>query len=282
MTLEDFLTDIKPTGSKGGLRGVGSGSFAGNQWSIYGFFQEDFKWRPNFTVNLGVRYEYTSNARDAKLQELNSIANVDANDPILAQIRQSTWLTGLFPEGIIFREPKTDKNNSAPRIGFAWSPEFQNAWLRHILGDSGQSSIRGGFSLAYDVLFQNLVLLQLPPQFQQEIDASSGSGGPFGTDTNFLQNGGIPDGAVPPEFFTEPALARGFTQGMIFDPQTPYTMSWSLSLQHEFLRNWSVEARYLGTRGVPLFRQQRLNSGMPPSFSLPTFFNASEIPAASA
>ncbi len=281
-TLEDFLRDIKPTGSNGGLRGVGSGAFAGNQWAIYGFFQDDFKWRPNLTINLGLRYEYTSNARDAGLQALNSIANVSADDPVLEQIRQRTGLTGLFPDGINFRVPKTDKNNFAPRIGFAWAPEFHSGWLKRAFGDAGQSSIRGGFSMGYDVLFQNLVLLQLPPQFQQEIDASTGSGGVFGSDTNFLQNGGIPSGTVPPEFFTDRDLARAFTQGMIFDTQTPYTLSWSLSLQREFLRNWSIEARYLGTRGLHLFMQQRLNSGFPPSFNLPTFLSQSEIPAAAA
>jgi hypothetical protein len=281
-SLEDLLRDIKPTGSNGGLRGVGSGFFAGNQWAIYPFFQDDFKLRPNLTLNLGLRYEYTSNARDAALQNLNRIANVDANDPALVAIRQRRGFEGLFPNGIIFGTPETDKNNFAPRIGFAWAPDFQEGWMHRIFGDQGQSSIRGGFAMAYDVLFQNLVLLQLPPQLQSEIDATSGDGGIFGSPTNFLQSGGIPpSGAIDPLLFTDPATARALTQAIILDTETPYTLSWSLAVQREFLRNWSVEARYLGTRGVHLFIQQRLNAGVPIGFNLPTFFSTSEIPSTS-
>ncbi|HXG66703.1 MAG TPA: TonB-dependent receptor, partial [Blastocatellia bacterium] len=278
--LEEFLLDVKPGFA---IRGIGSGSFAGNQQAIYLFAQDDFKWRPNFTLNLGVRYEYTGNARDAKLQEFNAVSNVDANDPALVRLRQMPGFEGFFPNGIIFREPETDKNNIAPRIGFAWAPDFKEGWLHTIFGEQGQSSLRGGFGIAYDVLFQNLVLLQLPPQFQQEIDASSGSGGPFGNDTRFLESGGIPPpvGGVPQEFFTDRDLARAFTQGIILDTQTPYTISWSLAYQREFLKNWSVETRYLGTRGVHLFVQNRLNGGIVPDISLPIFLSPSEIPSQS-
>jgi hypothetical protein len=280
-TLEDFLSDLKPAapGSNGLLRGVGSGFFAGNQWAIYPFFQDDYKLRPNLTLNLGLRYEYTSNARDAKLQELNAISNVSADDPILQQIRQNTGLN-IFPDGIVFRTPKTDKNNFAPRLGFAWAPEFQSGWMHKIFGNAGQSSVRGGFAIAHDVLFQNLVLLQLPPQLQSEIDATSGSGGIFGNDVRFLETGGIPSGGpVDPTLFTDPATARALTGSYILDTQTPYTISWSLAYQREFLQNWSVELRYLGTRGVHLFMQTRFNGGVAPRFNLPTFFNASEVPS---
>jgi hypothetical protein len=281
-TLEDFLRDVKPEvpGSNGLLRGVGSGFFAGNQWAIYPFFQNDFKWKPNVTLNLGLRYEYTSNARDAKLQELNAISNLPADDPVLQEVRQIRGLEGYFPDGIIFRTPKTDKNNFAPRIGFAWAPDYPDGWMHKIFGDSGQSSIRAGFSLAYDVLFQNLVLLQLPPQLQQEINALDGVGGAFGSQTAFLQNGGIPTGVVPSEFFTDRDLARAFTGSIILDTQTPYTMAWSLTYQRELAQNWSVELRYLGNRGINLFVQSQLNAGRAPGFNLPTFFNESEIPTA--
>ena len=46
-----------------------------------------------------------------------------------------------------------DKNNWAPRIGFAWSPKF---W-KSVLGEDA-TVIRGGFSIAYDAAFYNILL----------------------------------------------------------------------------------------------------------------------------
>jgi outer membrane receptor protein involved in Fe transport len=116
---EQLVNDLVPTGGNGALRGAGTGFFAGNQQAFYTFVQDDWKATPRLTLNLGLRYEYVTNARDAKLQELNSIASVP----------------GLFD----FRTPKTDKNNFGPRIGVAWDPT-----------GSGKTSIRAGAGVAYD------------------------------------------------------------------------------------------------------------------------------------
>jgi hypothetical protein len=46
------------------------------------------------------------------------------------------------------------------------------------------------------------------------------------------------------------------------------------------MKNWSMELRYLGTRGVHLFVQDRLNGGVVPNFHLPVFFSQSDVPSA--
>lgn len=257
-TLEEFITDVKPTGGNGGLRGVGISTFAANQTALYTFFQDDFHVTRNLTLNLGVRYEYTSVYRDEKLQKLNAIASV--------------------PGVIEFREPKADKNNFAPRIGLAYSRTGSKGISRLLFGDIGQSSIRAGFGISYDVLFGNLATLQLPPQFQQELDASSADGGVFGTASNFLQNGGLGNSPIPPNTVAD---ARAGTQAFIPDKVTPYTISYTLDYQRQFAKNWSLELRYLGTRGVKLNTQIRLNGGVSPLNSLgglPTYLNASDVP----
>jgi Carboxypeptidase regulatory-like domain/TonB-dependent Receptor Plug Domain len=102
-----------------------------------GFFQDEWKIRRNLALTLGVRYEYNSPKLDL-------------------QGRSFTWAFGqqstVFPnapKGILFpgdaNAPKgsnfPDKNDWAPRIGFAWSP-----------GTSGKTSVRGGFGVFYDIL----------------------------------------------------------------------------------------------------------------------------------
>jgi len=259
-SLESFLKDEIPTGSNGALRGVGSGVFADNRNGFYGFVQDDFKIHARLTLNLGLRYEYVGNARDANSQEVNAIASV--------------------PGVIEFRRPKTDKNNWAPRLGFAWDPF-----------GTGKTSLRGGAGVGYDVVFGNLSILQLPPQFQQESNADSAcllpsppaycvNGAAVGPPAakGFLESGGIPAVPIPPD---TQAGARSATQAFIVDTVNPVTYTWSLSLQHEFLKDWLVETRYVGTRGLRLPIQSRLNAGVPipDDRRLPTYFSASEVPA---
>jgi hypothetical protein len=254
-TANAFINDLLPDNPGRTLRGAGTGSFLGTQSAFYGFVQDDFKFTPRLTLNLGVRYEYWTNPVGASNQALNAISDV--------------------PGVITFRNPRTDKNNIAPRIGFAYDPT-----------GSGKTSIRGGFGIAYDVKFQNFASITLPPQLQSELNTDSactltpqpawcttpnGSG--------FLQTGGLPATYIPP---ATQADARGLTTSFVDDTVMPKVMTWSLGVQHEMYRNATIEVRYLGTRGLELPVQFRRNfisafdGGVAP---LPTFFQASDVPA---
>ena len=250
--LQTFINDLVPDGLNGALRGAGSGFFAGNQNAVYLFAQDDWKVTRKLTLNLGVRYEWSGNPRDANLQTLNSIAT----------------LPGVFD----FRAPRDDKNNFGPHIGFAYDPFGNGKW-----------AVRGGFSLAYDVTFQNLILLQLPPQLQTEqnppLTCSGAAGTPpawCATGTGFLAGGGLAQVNVPP---TTQADARSATQAIIVDTKAPEVYTWSLGVQHELWKNAGVEVRYLGTHGLFLPVQIRRNSitifenGFP---GLPTFASKSD------
>jgi hypothetical protein len=124
--------------------------------------------------------------------------------------------------------------------------------LGSIFGSNGRSSIRAGFSMGYDYIFDNLYILSNPPQLQQTNDV--GGEGAF---TNFLANGGLPD---TPVAITNAADARAATGSFIPDQKVPYSLTWTLSWQRQFLNDWSFEARYLGTRGVHLITQNRISN----------------------
>jgi hypothetical protein len=247
----NFINDAVP--DVRALRDAGSGFFLGTSSLMAGFVQDDFKFSPRLTLNLGARYEYWTNPVGDKEWNLNAISNV--------------------PGVITFRDPKTDKNNIAPRVGFAFDPT-----------GSGKTSIRGGFGIAYDVRFQNFDSISLPPQLQSELNAGSActltpvpawcSGG-----TGFLAGGGLPQTYVPP---AGQAGARALTSAYLPDSKLPKILTWSLGVQRELYKNATLEVRYVGTRGLELPAQFRRNfetyfdaGGAP----LPTFLPGSSIPS---
>jgi hypothetical protein len=269
-SLSQFINDFVPTGANGALRGAGSGSVAENYNAFYWFVQDDWKITPRLTLNLGLRYEYSGVPRDENLQAINGISD----DPAL---------------GLLFRAPKPDINNFAPRLGFAWDPRGNGKW-----------AVRGGAGLAYDVIPNNFAINSLPPQLQSEQNpgltcalagapqwcATFNAANPTNPTAGqgFLQFGGLLQINVPP---VTQADARAATQSFIPNQISPKVITWTLGVQHELFRNSSVEVRYVGTRSLELPVQQRLNSasafdpnvaggGIAP---LPTFISPSDVPA---
>lgn len=246
VNFEDLIRDVVPTFDP--VRGVGSGAFTFNQQKVYFFGQDDWKVTSNLTFNLGVRYEYVKIPRDAELQALNSIANL--------------------PGVIEFNVPKADKNNIAPRVGFAYSPNVAGGFLGRLFGERGQSAIRANFSISYGEVFGNLPLLTLPPQFQQELRPANVPG--FNTAPGFLERGGLPSVPNPP---TTVAAARAASGSFTTDFIQPETYSFALSFQRELTPTMALELRYLGTRSRHLPVQVQINGGIVPSLIIPTFLN---------
>ncbi len=106
-----------------------------DQWQNYFFVQDDFRVTSDLTLNLGLRYE-TSDV---------PLGMFGATDPQVLAVG--------VPGPV-----KRDTNNWAPRVGFAWSPRSQNAFI----GD-GKTVIRGGYGMAYDVIFYNLLTVNTNP-----------------------------------------------------------------------------------------------------------------------
>ncbi len=231
-TLNQYLNDFSPDDLS--ERSISISPYYGNQIATYLYANDNWRFRPNLTVNLGVRYEYITVPKSERLQSMNHISDV--------------------PGVIVFNTPKAQTTNFAPRIGIAYAP-----------GSSGNTSIRAGFGMVYDVLYDNLGILSLPPQFSTTIDTSLTANTP-----HFLQNGGILPIYTPP---TTPAQARALTSAFIPNQVLPYSIQWNFGIQHAFANNYTIEVRYLGTRGIHLPVQVRLNSTSPVTAStqLPTY-----------
>src|SRR5262249_37800120 len=138
-TLDFYMRDLSP--DQLGERSTGNSRYYANQIGFYWFANDNWSIRRNLTLNLGVRYEYTTVPFTERLQTLNQIASV--------------------PGLLTFNEPHMPKNAFSPRIGFAYTP-----------GTSGTTSIRGGVSMGYDVLYDNIGILSLPPEFGSTVDVN--------------------------------------------------------------------------------------------------------------
>lgn len=216
--LSDYLYDNNPDGIA--ERSLGNATYYQNQQLLGAFVNDNWKVTPNLTVNLGLRYEYLT----IPLSENTQALNASASDP------------GL----IVFHAPNAQTTNFMPRVGLAYSP-----------GTSGKTSFRAGFGVTYDVLYDNLGTLSLPPQLSTTVDVTGLNA------TGFLAGGGIP--ATASLTTPEGMAARNATAGFIPDQKRPEAYNWNFSFQHEFANNYVFESRYVGTRGLFLPMQVDLN-----------------------
>src|SRR5579875_779332 len=234
--LNDYLYDYVPDGLA--ERGLGNVVYYGNQQLLAGFANDIWKVTPNLTVNLGVRYEYLTVPLSENTQDLNASASV--------------------PGLIEFHSPTTQKYNFMPRIGVAYSP-----------GTSGKTSVRAGFGITRDVLYNNLGTLSLPPQLSTTVQNTN-----LGA-TGFLAGGGIPasasGGPVP-----EGAAAAAATSGFIPNQLRPEAYNWNFGIQHSFGNGYVFESRYVGTRGIflPVQLDLNLQPTVNSSNALPVYFTA--------
>ncbi len=234
--LERFLQDKVPNFLA--ERNVGGKPYSGNNIALYGYANDNWKATRNLSLNLGVRYEFTSVPKSMKEFGLNSIADV--------------------PGVLTFVEPQPQKKNFAPRLGFAYSP-----------GNSGTTSIRGGFGMAYDQVFDNVGTNARPPQATSTVDST------VTEDTGYLARGGILPTAQAAAL--TPDQARAATSSYLPSViKAGYSINWNLGIQHVFAKDYTVDVRYVGTRGVHLLYQLQINRAdvVTPTHFLPTYLAA--------
>jgi hypothetical protein len=247
-SLEEYLLDKQPSGGDlsgvSGERSVGSASgtpFGFLQWA--GYFSDDWRILPNLTLNLGLRYEYVTMPVGSRYQANNAGASV--------------------PDVIDFNRPYFSHNDWGPRIGFAYSPGRNGIW-----------SIRGGFARSFDNTYINLNQNASPPYFQTTVDVDANN--PV---NNFLANGGLQSslaGSNP-----TPAELRSATASYTFGGPRPNALTATLGVQRLLGKDYTIEARYVYTKGIHLWNQTRLNriTQVTDAQSIPTYL---QMPSASA
>jgi len=189
-----------------------------------GYIQDDWRFRSNLTLNLGLRYEMTTVPTEVqgKLSTLRNITDtvVHIGDPY-------------------FNNPTL--RDFEPRVGFAWDP-FR----------TGKTSVRGGFGL-FDVL-------PLPYEF---LIITSNAAAPFSANTSITPGTAAPNNIVQGDFpdklygkafnlYVPGTIAGqrvGYTQP---NPPRSYVTEWNLSIQREVVPHVTAMVAYVGSSGVHL------------------------------
>jgi hypothetical protein len=237
-----------PAQSKRNFRSTTTGLFA----------QDDWKFRPNLTLNLGLRWEYF-----APLTEKNGILSNFVLGPAGQEITggRIDVVKSLYPP---------DRNNFAPRLGFAYSPNFGESF--HGLLKENKLVIRGGFGIAYN----RIPLLEFantrgnPPFFARYGICCGTSASDFSTPFN----GGqilyaLGSSNSPFSYPANPALKLTFnangipnlfggTQVEIYGAPakvpTPYVYTYSIEGQYSLPAKLVAEVGYQGSQSRKLVR----------------------------
>lgn len=247
------------------------------------YAQDSWRLRANLTLTLGVRYSYFTPLGETSGKQLRP--TVDAQDwfegrvnamqsgaPADALPRIGFELSGKVNNARPWWDP--DRNNFAPRMAIAWSPNFAGALGRAIFGKPGRSAVRAGFGLYYDrvggpiATNSNLdgnqglvtrlgalpgVTLANAARFSGSCDTSAGCSGfppfeqisvvPKGIQFPFTP----PDGALDPSFMIDNRLS------------TPYNRQYTLSIQRELPGRITLDLGYVGTQGRRLLLNADFN-----------------------
>ena len=250
-----------------------------------GFFQDDYRWSPRLTFNIGLRWEGMAFGHD-KLYRAGifspELAAQGRNPFLFPEKVNLSGFTGTPGVKDCALASCFDSNNFAPRFGFAWD----------INGDQ-KTVLRGGYGLYYQRLSnQNILQNSLAAPFTVQPLSSTTTPTSFQLANPFA--GIPPPSAIATAFIPQASRFAGLRRisgagpldindpgvGPIFvneagqmcanfggtatncsinlasftsvpaSAYTPYTQQWNLTIQRELWRGWAIEAGYIGSHFV--------------------------------
>ncbi|HTM27030.1 MAG TPA: TonB-dependent receptor [Vicinamibacterales bacterium] len=219
------------------------------------YAQDNWRMKRSFTVNYGLRWEVQQPFYPLNdVYSYNSLQDIWGVSGVGNMFKPGT-LTGVKPTYTQYKKGtpafNTDWNNLAPNLGFTFRPSVEHGVLRRVLGEDGDTVLRGAYALSYerpgmadytDIYGSNQGLT---------VSANrSATLGNLGTlpvlfrDTSSLGPGSF-DPA--PRYPLTPIIT---SQVNYFDPniQVPYTQSWTAGVQRAISKNDVIEVRYVGNR----------------------------------
>jgi hypothetical protein len=195
-------------------------------WDAIAYAQDDFRVNKHFTFLYGVRYEAATPAVDKYNRIANLDLNADATGVAVVAPNGTGPFSGAYPRALIHG----DYGNWAPRIGFAWQPQFIKP----------KTVVRGGYSIFYNEAIYNSLAqqyLSYEPPFSTFTSLYT-----TGAQVLTLENGFPSTGSttITNRGGVDPFYKNGNAQ------------IWTLGTETSFSQNWILDLTYTGTKGTDL------------------------------
>jgi hypothetical protein len=226
------------------------------------YVQDDWKVRPNLTLNLGLRWEYTMPLYEVHNEvvafregQVTSVYHQLQPEGATHTIQPPIGMLYYGDPGITRSTYQNDLNNFGPRFGLAWDPTGNGLW-----------SVRAGFGVFYDSPISELTLQFLgnpPLGLSADIYYSTDMTNPYPTSQYNPIPQPFPFHPVQPggtyDYTTVAPI--GLT---VMDPyfRNPYSMQWNIQVQRQLFNDWLIDVGYVGSSGVKLLNRFQLNPGV--------------------
>ena len=236
------------------------------------YFQDTWRVKPAFTLNLGLRWDVITPWWEAHNEQTDLVPGVQSK---VFPGAPTGWVVPGDP-GVPSTLAPTRYNNWGPRIGFAYSPNAQGGLLGKLTGGPGKTSIRAAFGVYYT-------------SFEERMESQNSADAPFGL---WWSSSYLPMFATP---FIDRPTGHGYGQPfpvplpannvgpnnpdssinwaqyepisssptILIRNRVPYAEEYNFSIERQFGAATLVSASYVGTQGHRLISTVEANPGNP-------------------
>jgi hypothetical protein len=257
-------------------------------FNIYSaYINDQWRIRPNFTLNLGLRYEYYTPLENPEglfletvIPNPNDLTSITSPNGVTNYVGTNVGRNGRFFN--------PDKNNFAPSVSFAYSPRFETGLFSKLLG--GGTVLRGGFRLTYindEYVAAPEIFLRSNQGLGTATAVARGSNGDTRLRATLSPRLGFealptfttPTFVAPPRSFETINAEGGFLGGVYgIDPnyKMPEAYEWNFGIQRDIGFNTVLEVRYVGSSSNTLIGAVDYNEINYPAGYLEDFIKAQQ------
>ena len=222
--LADFLLGVPRTSAIA----FGNADKYLRQSAYEAYLNDDFRFGPGLTVNVGVRWEYETPIAElfGRLVNLDVAPGFAAVAPVVAGSPTGTLTGTRYPASLV----RPDRRGVQPRLGVAWRPVPGSSLV-----------VRAGYGVYRNAnVYQSIgMLMAQQPPLSKSFSIQNSAANPLTLANGFV----APSGVTPNTFAVDPDFRVGYAE------------NWQASVQRDLPASLTVVATYLGTRGSRLMQE---------------------------